>query len=943
MSRESFVTLATNDEYCVGALVLAASLKQSETSKELTILVTPGVSSRMRQLLSNFYHNVIEVQPVTTKCWDKILTGNRTELAETFTKIQVWSLTQFTKIVFLDADTMVLQNIDELFDRCEFAAAPDPQWPDCFNAGVFVLEPSIDKYNDLLKMLSNCGSFDGREQGLLNQYFSNWLHNNDISHRLSYIYNCICRISNDTNIEFYTSRCAWVHYGQSIRVVHFSGSIKPWHKTSAAKTCSQMSFRTLFFNTEQDRRSTGRVASMLAYWWSLFLILVRPQLSPDMYLSHISLDKLRKYDWSDDNHDQLNVMKKAENSSHLFVQLYPSAHEEYLDSRVNSRQCNLLTPVDHLQSQLPYHPEFHDTNWDYLHRGQRIDEGNRLVEHHQINVEPSAQLPSQFNLSLSGITYHHEVNTRKNVSSCEKQSHQNNHECKQHEIAQNFSEKHLSNDKTHQSDHQTHQEKFVDHQQIQEKSDDSEIHHSAPPTTIQDDCDITENTSQYKEGPAVSKSKSDETVMKIPENVSSSFLNPVPLESTIESTSQSPYSLNCHKCCEKLVREQQRLICPVKMRKLSTDHNTDKRQTLRKHQRYSLGASFKPTAKILHPIQNNNHNRVKQTRNSMFNDGLKQAKLVKNHSSTLPLNCNLTSNYHHHQQVDKSDSNYPQNQLFELNRKLSNQYRGLDIAYSISKQCNRITTIPKATTTTTPTTTTTTTTVSQKKSHQITDKSYFCHKDLKRQRIHHGEISSLYKHSHSDDENSSRHFDHLHNKILKNSYSLNCLNQLKSTRLSPVDNNSVLVHNKVTLNPQEFHQTTLSQLKKIKSNKLKKQRKPLIQSNKQLFNSQLLQIDCVSNNVHHPSKSFTSMNSLMISTGLVGDLANMNNYADKAVLCQHHAELEAASNERMYAWERGEIDYTGADRFMNILNKLCNTLRDVGGEMNLPIGTDIMQ
>ena len=38
----------------------------------------------------------------------------------------------------MDADTMVLQNVDDLFNREELSAAPDAGWPDCFNSGVFV-------------------------------------------------------------------------------------------------------------------------------------------------------------------------------------------------------------------------------------------------------------------------------------------------------------------------------------------------------------------------------------------------------------------------------------------------------------------------------------------------------------------------------------------------------------------------------------------------------------------------------------------------------------------------------------------------------------------------------------------------------------------------------------------------------------------------------------
>ena len=56
----------------------------------------------------------------------------------------------------------VLQNIDELFERDEFSAAPDVGWPDCFNSGVFVYVPSEKTYSDLLKFAVKEGSFDGR-------------------------------------------------------------------------------------------------------------------------------------------------------------------------------------------------------------------------------------------------------------------------------------------------------------------------------------------------------------------------------------------------------------------------------------------------------------------------------------------------------------------------------------------------------------------------------------------------------------------------------------------------------------------------------------------------------------------------------------------------------------------------------------------------------------
>ena len=86
---------------------------------------------------------------------------NRPELGITFTKLHAWNLTQYSKCVFLDADTMVLQNVDELFSHDELSAVPDVGWPDCFNSGVFVFEPSRTTYESLLQYAVENGSFDG--------------------------------------------------------------------------------------------------------------------------------------------------------------------------------------------------------------------------------------------------------------------------------------------------------------------------------------------------------------------------------------------------------------------------------------------------------------------------------------------------------------------------------------------------------------------------------------------------------------------------------------------------------------------------------------------------------------------------------------------------------------------------------------------------------------
>ncbi|MQL20647.1 hypothetical protein EI008_27140, partial [Escherichia coli] len=72
------------------------------------------------------------------------------------------------------------------------------------------------------------GSYDGGDQGLLNDFFSNW-RALPSEHRLPFIYNM-------TAGAFYTYAAAYKRYGANTKIVHFIGSVKPWHGSAAVHT-----------------------------------------------------------------------------------------------------------------------------------------------------------------------------------------------------------------------------------------------------------------------------------------------------------------------------------------------------------------------------------------------------------------------------------------------------------------------------------------------------------------------------------------------------------------------------------------------------------------------------------------------------------------------------------------------------------------------------------
>lgn len=108
----------------------------------------------------------------------------RPDLDTVLTKLHVFRLIQYSKILFLDADVLPIRPLSHLFTLPhDFAAVPDVGWPDIFNSGVLLLTPGEAKFTELNELLKSKGSWDGGDQGLLNEWRGdNW-------HRLSFTYN----------------------------------------------------------------------------------------------------------------------------------------------------------------------------------------------------------------------------------------------------------------------------------------------------------------------------------------------------------------------------------------------------------------------------------------------------------------------------------------------------------------------------------------------------------------------------------------------------------------------------------------------------------------------------------------------------------------------------------------------------------------------------------
>ncbi|KMT14181.1 hypothetical protein BVRB_4g079980 [Beta vulgaris subsp. vulgaris] len=272
-NMRAYITfLAGNGDYVKGVVGLAKGLRKAKSRYPLVVAVLPDVPPEHRNILVSQGCVVREIEPVYPP-------ENHTQFAMpyyviNYSKLRIWEFVEFSKMIYLDGDIQVFDNIDHLFDLpdgyfyavmdcfCEKTWSHTPQYKigycqQCpnkvqwaedklgpkpalyFNAGMFVFEPKMSTYHDLLNTVKTTTPTPFAEQDFLNMYFKN------IYKPIPPIYNLVLAM-------------LWRHPENIVlndaKVVHYcAAGSKPWRYTG-----------------EEENMEREDIQILVKKWWDIY-------------------------------------------------------------------------------------------------------------------------------------------------------------------------------------------------------------------------------------------------------------------------------------------------------------------------------------------------------------------------------------------------------------------------------------------------------------------------------------------------------------------------------------------------------------------------------------------------------------------------------------------------------------------------------------------------
>ena len=238
----AYITLLSTESYLPGVLALYESLKRTGTPYPFVTAISAHIDPEIDAVLEAAGILVRRI-PETTAIPKDMVESNG-HWGHTFDKVHLFGLPGFDKLVYVDSDMIVLENMDELFHKPHMSAVAAGRLveseSDRLNGGLMVIKPEAKLadgiFATLPKALAEVAAIGGQaigDQDLINAYYPDWRTTPELQLDQGYnLFQCYL----DLYIEKHGFRLpqqlskAPGKTGQTIKIVHFIGPRKPWMK-----------------------------------------------------------------------------------------------------------------------------------------------------------------------------------------------------------------------------------------------------------------------------------------------------------------------------------------------------------------------------------------------------------------------------------------------------------------------------------------------------------------------------------------------------------------------------------------------------------------------------------------------------------------------------------------------------------------------------------------
>ena len=239
-SNYAYITIATSKDYLPGVIAMYLSLKRTGTGLPLYAMFPQTLVESEPLAINNLKRNGINILEYShsVEIPQQLVNNNAQQgdhrFSHTFDKLLIFELTQFDKIVYLDADIYILHNLDHLFSMPHMSAMiaghsypGNEDWTD-LTSGIMTLVPQqglIEQFQTLIpKVMQQKGACG--DQDILQAYYTDWPQRPELD--MGEKYGIIAGYASyyEKNLGYHYTNV--VDDPKSVAIIHYAGEKKPW-------------------------------------------------------------------------------------------------------------------------------------------------------------------------------------------------------------------------------------------------------------------------------------------------------------------------------------------------------------------------------------------------------------------------------------------------------------------------------------------------------------------------------------------------------------------------------------------------------------------------------------------------------------------------------------------------------------------------------------------